>query len=131
MTINKENLNSMFIIDGKLHDSRVISFNYDPKLKKLEMITINYLNEKIYLDIENVQGLMLSYDIDLITESDILIGWESIPNNVIMDDYLSDVRDKFIKNGGEWNDSLFAVRFLFANMGELKIVCEKVTILTI
>jgi hypothetical protein len=131
MIINIENLDLMNGVDGKLHDSRVISFNYDLLTKKMSLIILSALGEKIYLDFENVQGLVLSYDFDMITENDVIFGWESIPNTVIKDNYLFEVKERFINNKGEWNEALFAVRFLFVNMGELKIVCEQISVVVL
>lgn len=49
-----------------------------------------------------------------------------IPNNNVDGDFIGETKKLHISNGDNWNDNLFAIRFLLSNMNEIKIISEKI-----
>lgn len=49
-----------------------------------------------------------------------------IPNKYVNDDFIEETKKLVIVNGGNWNDDLFAIRFLLSNMNEIKIIAETI-----
>ncbi len=54
------------------------------------------------------------------------IGWEAIPNQHTEDNFIEEIKNRRLANNGQWNDDLFAVRFLMADLSEIKIICESI-----
>lgn len=129
MEINKHNQN----IAGKgeiyFHDLLISLFDFDVKNRELCMIISDYHVDKFNLKFKNVFDFLFTRRIfDSNDQGNSIFDWAEIPNDATKDNYLYEVKDTFISNGGEWNDELFAVSFLLRDISRIKVICEKIIV---
>lgn len=127
MIINKYNKSIIDIGFLNLHDAFIESIDYNVKLKVLTIRVHKYKDSNLVLEFKNVFDFSFSSykGINGMFNNEIF-SWEEIPNDVIKDNYIEEIKKQFELNGGEWNNNLFAIRFLLTNMCEFKIICENI-----
>lgn len=129
MIIDKSNQNLIDTGEICFHDLHIKSFVFNPKEKEINIIVSDSHSDRFYVNFKDVfDFLYTSRNSDKSGYYDIILGWEEIPNEYTKDYYLENAKNTFISNSGEWNDELFAVRFLMVNMSEFKIICERIFI---
>lgn len=129
MIINKYNQNLIDVGEICLHDLTITSFVFNPKEKEIDIVVSDSHSDLFYVNFRNVfDFLYTSLNSDRSRYFEIILGWEEIPNEHTKDYFLENAKNTFISNSGEWNDELFAVRFLMQNMSEIKIICERIFI---
>lgn len=129
MIIDKNNQNLIDTGEICFHDFHITSFVFNPQEKEINIIVSDSHSDRFCVNFKNVfDFLYTNRNSDKSRCYDITLGWEEIPNEHTKDYFLEKAKNTFISNGGEWNDALFAVRFLMVNMSEIKIISERIFI---
>lgn len=131
MEITKENQSICGIEPSSFHDGNISLFNYDFENKELRIhITDDYSSNKNYdLKFLNVFDFCVTHrESDSIDYSNRIFDWGEIPNDYCHDNYIETVKNKNLSIGGEWNEELFAVRFMFSDISYLYVICDKIVI---
>ena len=122
MIIDKSNLNLIGSKETSIHDL------------VLEKTDFDLINKKIKLFVNNMIEIVLYNVVDMLFLNKSEFGswrtgelwdWEEIPNSVTKDNYLFE-KENSLKECGVWNENMFAVRFLFSDLSEFKLICEKI-----
>lgn len=129
MEINKHNQSIVGIGDLSFHDLLIRSFDFDVKNRRLSMIVSDYHKDKFDVKFDCVFDFFFTHrDADIISQTDVILDWEEIPNQITKDNYIEEVKNTFISNGGVWNEELFAISFLLSDISKIKVICEKINI---
>lgn len=129
MEINKYNKNIVGMDKINFHDLLIRSFDFDVKNRELCVKITDYHTERFNVRFYNVFDFLFTHrDADIITQNDAILDWYEIPNKVIKDNYIDEVKNVFISNGGKWNEELFAISFLLSDVSKFKVICEKIYI---
>lgn len=127
MEINKYNQSIVGIGDLSFHDLLIRSIDFDVKKRELCIIISDYHKDKFSVKFEYVFDLCFTHRYaDIISQTDAIIDWEEIPNEITRDYYIDEVKNTFISNGGEWNEELFAISFLLSDISKIKVICERI-----
>ncbi len=129
ITIDKNNLNYIDKDDLCFHDLLINVFDFNLEDHVLTIKLSDYDENKFVLEfIKVVAFSFCEPDIVRTLNRNALFGWEEIPNEFTKDFFIEEIKHKFLEQGGQWNNDSFAVRFLFVNMDEIKIICESIKI---
>ena len=124
MIITKENQSNIGLGKLYLHDKILQQFDFDMSQKAL------YLKIQDGIDIifHNVVNLTFKRNKEKIDSDFTISEWEEIPNNACNDQYLLLKKDELVFNN-LWTDDLFAVRIVFSNFDQIKLICESIDFL--
>ena len=125
MLIDKNNQTLIGARGLCLHDFLFQNFEFDPIKKVISMQILDNKSEIIKINFFDVLSFHFLPPI-IESENVEIFDWEEIPNQTTKDDYLNEERNILIKKGGFWSDDYFAVRFLMANLSEVKIICKTI-----
>jgi hypothetical protein len=129
MIINKSNQSVIDTGNLNIHDAVIDMTHLDISSKTIVLTIKLEDNHKLIVNFKNVFDFTFSsWNIVQTSRGNEIYGWEGIPNSYTKDNYIDEVKKKVVVNSGEWNDDLFAIRILFTNMGEIKIVCETIVV---
>jgi len=129
MDINKYNKEIIGVGELNYHDASIHFINFIVEESKLIIIIKEYsevMRKIVFVNVFDWLFTRRQLDDSFYRKS--LIDWFEIPNEVIQDNYLDEVRTTFIANGGQWNEDLFGVNIMVSDMSNIKVICESVRI---
>jgi len=123
MIINKNNQDIIVTSKLGLHDMQIEKLNFDIGNSSLEIKVKKYCSIRFRKTLKILYSPIYGFDEN---HKNGILAWEHIPNCVIQDEFLENTKKEIFIDGNEWNENLFAVRFLMSNFSELKIICEEI-----